>query len=338
MVAAHRVGHEIDAQRLDLGQRAVRGVGAGVATSLQARISSSSTRVSRSPPGAARPRRAACSAPVGSQRLLWNHCAARRWSAARSAGAAQLELGERGVAVAEQRQRRGQLQPRVGSRVERDRLAQVGGRLEDAVTRVASAAAWTSRPAARSSRPARLEVVGGLRGVGQRLPEPLVVGAAAGVVEVRVDRLAQQRVAEAEAPVGAEEEAAVGRPQDGLRIGKGGQLGAVEVAARDGGELRRASGRLVKRGDRGADGTAQRGRRARVAARRGAGALERQQRVAVGGGDHALALEGAERSRRGARRQRARAARARSRRWRRRWPSPRGRARRRRRGGGPCGG
>ena len=63
-------------------------------------------------PAAARPRRAACSALVGSQRLLWNHCAARRCER-RGVRERELELGERGVAVAEQRERRGQLQPRV---------------------------------------------------------------------------------------------------------------------------------------------------------------------------------------------------------------------------------
>ncbi len=79
VVAAHRVGHEIDAQRLDLGQRAVGGVRAD-GGHLAPRADQQQLDAGVEVAAAARPGLAVrhASAPVGSQRLLWNHCAARR--------------------------------------------------------------------------------------------------------------------------------------------------------------------------------------------------------------------------------------------------------------------
>ena len=113
---------------------------------------------------------------------------------------------------------------------------------------------------------------------------------AARVVEIGERGLAQQVVAEAEAAVGAAEEAAFHRGEHGLGWRQRGELGAVERPAGDGGELGGPARRLVERGDRGADRTAQRGRRALVTVRGRASALQREQGVAVGRGNDALAL------------------------------------------------
>ena len=121
---------------------------------------------------------------------------------------------------------------------------------------------------------------------------------AAGVVEVGEHGLAQQVVAEAEAPVGAAE---AGRSRSAASTASGcgerGELGAVErrgpataassAARRAGSSSAAIAARTAPRSEAGG---------AVLAAPGGAGALEREQRVAVGGGDHALALRRVERA------------------------------------------
>jgi hypothetical protein len=177
-----------------------------------------------------------------------------------------------------------------------DRLLEVGDRL-DQRRRLRGVGGGLHQPLDREVVAAgQPQVAGGLGGAhAGGAGERLVQERAAGVVEVGERGLAQQVVAEAEASLGAAEEAAVERGEHRLGWGQRGELDAVERAAGDGGELGGAAGGLVERGDRGAHEAAQRGRRRVLAAPGGACALERQQRIAVGGGDHVLALRRGER-------------------------------------------
>ena len=134
--------------------------------------------------------------------------------------------------------------------------------------------------------------LGGPRG--ERLTEALVQRAPPRVVEVGVDRLAQEAVAEAETPVLRVQQTAVHRGEHGVGISDRDELGAPEVASRHGGELDRPARRRRQRRDGGAHRRPQRAGRPGVATGRRAGALEGEQGIAVGHRGDAVAPDGVE--------------------------------------------
>ena len=307
-MAPQRRAPEVEPERVELGERRVGGARPErrhlaprpdqqqLRTRLDVVGPAAVERVERELGGAARPRR------VAQRAAAPDRGAQVRVDAGAGVGGIDqphggVERRERALAAPQLRERLGQLQPHV--RVvraqldgllevrrrldERGRLRRVGGRLHEPGDREVVAA---REP----------QVVRGLGGApAGRAAERLVQQRAAGVVEVGERGLAQQVVAEAEAPVGAAEQPAVHRREHGLGRRQRRQLDAVERPAGDRGELGRPARRLVEPGDRRADRAAQRGGRALVPARRGARALEREQRVAVGGRDDALALRRGER-------------------------------------------